>query len=114
MVTRFDNEASCSHPISALSFLRPTVTKRSFPTEQSALIATRVGLSFFWLFWHICLLQCTFEEHSFQSPEEQRKRLQLIMTSISNGQPAPLTMRQPKDIECWGHRGASAHLPENT
>ncbi|KIR62571.1 hypothetical protein I312_103315 [Cryptococcus bacillisporus CA1280] len=36
------------------------------------------------------------------------------MTSINNGQPAPLTMRQPKDIECWGHRGASAHLPENT
>lgn len=47
MVTRFDNEASCSHPISALSFLRPTIAKRSFPTEQSALIATRVGLSFF-------------------------------------------------------------------
>ena len=22
--------------------------------------------------------------------------------------------RQPKEIECWGHRGASAHLPENT
>ncbi|TYJ57940.1 hypothetical protein B9479_001295 [Cryptococcus floricola] len=24
------------------------------------------------------------------------------------------SIRQPKDIECWGHRGASAHLPENT
>jgi hypothetical protein len=22
--------------------------------------------------------------------------------------------RQPGEIECWGHRGASAHLPENT
>lgn len=22
--------------------------------------------------------------------------------------------RQAKDVECWGHRGASAHLPENT
>lgn len=21
---------------------------------------------------------------------------------------------EPKEIECWGHRGASAHLPENT
>ncbi|WWD19706.1 hypothetical protein CI109_104170 [Kwoniella shandongensis] len=26
----------------------------------------------------------------------------------------PIPFRQPKDIECWGHRGASAHLPENT
>lgn len=113
MVTRFDNEASYSHPISALSFPRPTGAKRSFPTKQSALSYKRRSYAF-WLFWHICLLQCAFEEYSFQSPEEQRKRLQLIMTSISNGQPAPLTMRQPKDIECWGHRGASAHLPENT
>ncbi|ODN73318.1 hypothetical protein L202_07864 [Cryptococcus amylolentus CBS 6039] len=24
------------------------------------------------------------------------------------------SIRPPKDIECWGHRGASAHLPENT
>jgi len=22
--------------------------------------------------------------------------------------------RAPKDVEVWGHRGASAHLPENT
>lgn len=22
--------------------------------------------------------------------------------------------REPKDVEVWGHRGASAHLPENT
>lgn len=43
-----------------------------------------------------------------------RERLQHIMTSISNGQPTPFAIRQPKDIECWGHRGASAHLPENT
>ncbi|WWC94971.1 hypothetical protein V866_001823 [Kwoniella sp. B9012] len=28
--------------------------------------------------------------------------------------PIPIPFRQPKDIECWGHRGASAHLPENT
>ncbi|GFZ48797.1 hypothetical protein JCM24511_06546 [Saitozyma sp. JCM 24511] len=28
--------------------------------------------------------------------------------------PKPIPMREPKDIECWGHRGASAHLPENT
>ncbi|EIW71953.1 hypothetical protein TREMEDRAFT_24419 [Tremella mesenterica DSM 1558] len=25
-----------------------------------------------------------------------------------------IPFRQPKDIQCWGHRGASAHLPENT
>lgn len=47
MVTRFDNEASYSHPISALSFPRPTGAKRSFPTKQSALIATSVGLTLF-------------------------------------------------------------------
>lgn len=23
-------------------------------------------------------------------------------------------IRKVEDIECWGHRGASAHLPENT
>ncbi|ORX40537.1 putative glycerophosphodiester phosphodiesterase [Kockovaella imperatae] len=28
--------------------------------------------------------------------------------------PVPTPFRQPKDIECWGHRGASALLPENT
>ena len=28
--------------------------------------------------------------------------------------PMPTLFRQPKDVECWGHRGASAHLPENT
>ncbi|OCF41343.1 glycerophosphoryl diester phosphodiesterase [Kwoniella heveanensis CBS 569] len=27
---------------------------------------------------------------------------------------APIQPREPQDIECWGHRGASAHLPENT
>ncbi|ORY33432.1 PLC-like phosphodiesterase [Naematelia encephala] len=26
----------------------------------------------------------------------------------------PGSLRKPGDIECWGHRGASAHLPENT
>ncbi|WVQ84663.1 hypothetical protein IAT38_006818 [Cryptococcus sp. DSM 104549] len=28
--------------------------------------------------------------------------------------PKPLAPHSPRDIECWGHRGASAHLPENT
>ncbi|WWC72093.1 uncharacterized protein I206_106053 [Kwoniella pini CBS 10737] len=27
---------------------------------------------------------------------------------------SPIPFRKPKEIECWGHRGASAHLPENT
>lgn len=28
--------------------------------------------------------------------------------------PKPPAIRTLKDIECWGHRGASAFLPENT
>nr|XP_018260788.1 glycerophosphoryl diester phosphodiesterase [Kwoniella dejecticola CBS 10117]OBR82946.1 glycerophosphoryl diester phosphodiesterase [Kwoniella dejecticola CBS 10117] len=28
--------------------------------------------------------------------------------------PTPIPHRKPGEIECWGHRGASAHLPENT
>ena len=27
---------------------------------------------------------------------------------------ASTAVRPPKDVECWGHRGASAFLPENT
>jgi len=26
----------------------------------------------------------------------------------------PTPFRSPGEIECWGHRGASAYLPENT
>jgi len=34
--------------------------------------------------------------------------------SVTPKAPKPIPKREPKDIECWGHRGASAHLPENT
>ncbi|WVF72916.1 hypothetical protein IAT40_007734 [Kwoniella sp. CBS 6097] len=35
-------------------------------------------------------------------------------TTTTTRKVAPIQAREPKDIECWGHRGASAHLPENT
>nr|ODN92543.1 glycerophosphoryl diester phosphodiesterase [Cryptococcus depauperatus CBS 7841] len=36
------------------------------------------------------------------------------MSYTANDTSVRSTIRQPKDIECWGHRGASAYLPENT
>lgn len=35
-----------------------------------------------------------------------------LSTAKSTGKVVP--KYEPKEIECWGHRGASAHLPENT
>ncbi|WWC91815.1 uncharacterized protein L201_006762 [Kwoniella dendrophila CBS 6074] len=42
------------------------------------------------------------------------KTIKSTSTSTFTPSPIPIPDRQPKDIECWGHRGASAHLPENT
>ncbi|WRT70151.1 uncharacterized protein IL334_007145 [Kwoniella shivajii] len=36
------------------------------------------------------------------------------MSIIQTNPIKPILKRETKDIECWGHRGASAHLPENT
>ncbi|TXT10871.1 hypothetical protein VHUM_02376 [Vanrija humicola] len=36
------------------------------------------------------------------------------MGEIAAPAPTPTPFRAPKDVECWGHRGASAFLPENT
>lgn len=36
------------------------------------------------------------------------------MAEPTASKPTPTPFRVPKDVECWGHRGASAFLPENT
>lgn len=37
-------------------------------------------------------------------------------TKTTSKSPTPRVVPhyKPEEIECWGHRGASAHLPENT
>lgn len=42
-----------------------------------------------------------------EAPEQMR-------SEAGEGKARPGQFRQPAEIECWGHRGASAHLPENT